>query len=108
MYGGALNGRYLDQQIAFNGLSTVEQADRYFGTFGLKLRQRIGGHHYVTGAASYGVSADELNALLRRRQLVGASLTYGYDSFFGPLEATLNYFNPGHSVSLYINLGLPF
>ena len=108
VYGSALNGRYLDQQIAFNGLSTVEQADRYFGTFGLKLRQRIGGHHYVTGAASYGVSADELNALLRRRQLVGVSLTYGYDSFFGPLEATLNYFNPGHSVSLYINLGLPF
>ena len=108
VYGGALNGRYLDQQIAFNGLSTVEQADRYFGTFGLKLRQRIGGHHYVTGAASYGVSADELNALLRRRQLVGVSLTYGYDSFFGPLEATLNYFTPGHSVSLYINLGLPF
>ena len=42
------------------------------------------------------------------RQLVGVSLTYGYDSFFGPLEATLNYFTPGHSVSLYINLGLPF
>ncbi len=108
VFGGCMDGRYLDQQIAFAGISTVEQAERYFATVGVKLRQRIGGRHYVTLAGNYGVSSDELADIMRQRQFAGGGLTYGYDSFFGPLEATLNYFNKASRPSLYINLGIHF
>ncbi len=103
-----MDGRYLDQQIAFAGISTVEQAERYFATVGVKLRQRIGGRHYVTLAGNYGVSSEELADIMRQRQFAGGGLTYGYDSFFGPLEATFNYFNKASRPSLYINLGIHF
>ena len=107
-FGYPTGGRYLGQQLAFSGLYATELAERYFGTIRLKLQQRIGRRHYVSVAGSYGMSSNELIKIFNSRQLAGVGLTYGYDSFIGPLEASLGYFNKSNKVALYINLGIPF
>ena len=107
-FGYPTGGRYLDQQQAFCGLYATELAERYFGTIRLRLQQRIGRRHYVSVAGSYGMSSNELIKIFNSRQLAGIGLTYGYDSFIGPLEASLGYFNKSNKVALYINLGIPF
>ncbi len=40
--------------------------------------------------------------------MFGCAITYGVDSMFGPLEATLNYTNHSDKVGFYINLGYKF
>ena len=90
-FGYPTGGRYLGQQQAFCGLYATELAERYFGV-----------------AGSYGMSSNELIKIFNSRQLAGIGLTYGYDSFIGPLEASLGYFNKSNKVALYINLGIPF
>ena len=38
----------------------------------------------------------------------GGSVGYGYDSLFGPLEASLGYSSRSHKVGFYVNLGYVF
>ena len=71
VFGYPTHGRYLDQQIAFNGLNNVELAERYFGVIRLKFQQRIGRRHYVSIAGNYGMSSNELIKIFNSRQLAG-------------------------------------
>ena len=46
--------------------------------------------------------------IFNENNMFGCAITYGMDSMFGPLEATLNYTNHSDKVGLYINLGYKF
>ena len=106
--GGDILERYLPYQLPFMGTSNVELMNNALIIGGVKFRQRMGSIHYLTFGANYALSSHKLKGLLDEMNMFGCSITYGMDSMFGPLEATLNYTNHSEKVGLYINLGYKF
>ena len=106
--GGDILGRYLPYQLPFMGTSNVELMDNALIIGGAKFRQRMGSIHYLTFGINYALSSHKLKGLLDEMNMFGCSITYGMDSMFGPLEASLNYTNHSEKVGLYINLGYKF
>ena len=106
--GGDTGEQYLTDQLPFIGTNDVELMDNSLLIGGLKLRQRIGGIHYLTLAGNYARSSHKIKNILREESMFGCAITYGMDSMFGPLEASLNYTNHSDNVGFYINLGYKF
>ena len=55
----------------------------------LKLRQRIGSKNYVTFTGNVAFRNDNFFDIWGAKPVWGGSVGYGYDSLFGPLEASL-------------------
>lgn len=106
--GGDVFGRYITQQLPFAGVNNIELTERSIIVSGLKLRQRIGGKHYVTLTGNFALCDDNFFKLLKGKAIYGFSLGYGMDSLFGPLEASLGYSNVSDDVGFYVNLGFSF
>ena len=71
------------------------------------FRQRMGTNHYVTLTGNTGVQHDEWRHLFDR-MMWGGGVSYGYDTFLGPLEITFNYSNITHKLGTYISFGYEF
>ena len=106
--GGDIMHQYLPDQLPFIGSTHIELMDNSLLIGALKLRQRIGNIHYLSLIGNYALSSTEIRNLLNERSMFGCGISYGIDSMFGPLEATLNYMNHANRVNLYINLGYKF
>lgn len=106
--GGDMIEKYLPYQLPFIGTSHVEMMNNSLVIGGIKLRQRMGNIHYLTLGANYALSSRKLKGLFDEESMFGCAITYGMDSVFGPLEASLNYTNHSDKVGLYINLGYKF
>lgn len=106
--GGDIMEKYLPNQLPFYGTNQVELMGNSLLIGGVKLRQRMAGIHYLTLAGNYALSSYKLKGIFQERTMFGCALTYGIDSMFGPLEATLNYSNKSKNVEFYINLGYKF
>ena len=100
--------RYLPYQLPFAGTTHVELMDNTLLIGGIKFRQRFGKIHYLTLTGNYARSSHKIKNILKERSMLGCAVTYGMDSMFGPLEATLNYTNASDDVGFYLNLGYKF
>lgn len=106
--GGDIPGRFMPQQLPFEGINNIEFTRNALVVGSLKFRQRMGSVHYLKLTANYALSANKLRYLLEEDTLFGCGLGYGLDSMFGPIEATFNYTNRSNKVTMYINLGFKF
>lgn len=106
--GGDILEQYLPYQLPFAGTMNVQLMNHSLIIGGLKFRQRMGSIHYLTLSGSYALTSRKLSGLLNEQNMFGCAITYGVDSMFGPLEATLNYTNHSDKVGFYINLGYKF
>lgn len=106
--GGNYFGRFVAQQMPFAGINNMELTENSIVVTALKLRQRIGGKNYVSLIGNVAAADNNFFDILSGKWLYGFSLGYGYDSIFGPLEASLGYSNQGKKVGFYINLGFYF
>ena len=106
--GGGFREQYLNEQLSFVGTNNVQLMDNSLLIGGIKLRQRIGGIHYLSLTGNYALSSHKLKNILNEESMWGCAITYGMDSMFGPLEASLNYTNHSDDVGFYINLGYKF
>ena len=106
--GGDIMEKYLPDQLPFIGTNQVELMNNSLLIGGIKFRQRMGNIHYLTLAGNYAFSSHKLKNIFQERTMFGCAVTYGIDSMFGPLEATLNYTNHSNDVEFYINLGYKF
>jgi NTE family protein len=109
MVGGKFFGRYMPQQMPFDGIGHMETVPNIFLAAKMQARQRIGRRHYVSGSFNYGVGADQLFLLAPEgRNYLGASLDYGYELRGFPLQASLRWSNITHSVGLHFQAGYVF
>ncbi len=110
MVGGKFFGRYVPQQMPFDGIGYVETTQDVFVAARLQGRYRVGRRHYVTGSFNYGLSGDEFFELATPsgREYFGASLDYGYEMRGFPLGATLGWSNITRNVGLYLHAGYMF
>jgi NTE family protein len=108
MIGGKSFGRYLPQQMPFNGIGFMEDAPHSFVGAKIKGQQRIGGRHYVMASFNYGIAENRFFHLLEGNHYFGASIDYGYDSRLGPFLASVGWSNITRSLNLYLQLGYTF
>lgn len=106
--GGDVIEKYIPYQLPFMGTPNVQLMENSLLIGGIKFRQRMGSMHYLTFGMNYALSSHKLDGIFDEMNLFGCSLSYGMDTVFGPVEATLNYTNHSDKVGLYINLGCKF
>ncbi|NDV58273.1 patatin-like phospholipase family protein [Bacteroides sp. 519] len=106
--GGDTPGRYVPQQIPFIGINYMEIVDNSLFVVNLRLRQRMFKKHYAIANFNYGLTNNKVGDVFNGRKLAGGSIGYGYDSLFGPLEASLNFSNSTKNVEFYLNIGYRF
>lgn len=106
--GGESFAHYLPQQMPFAGISDVEYINNAFYACQLSLQQRMGDNNYVTAAVVVGQSEDKLKDIFDTHLMRGYRFSYSYDSFFGPLGASIGYSSRTESPYFYISLGYDF
>jgi NTE family protein len=94
--------------LPFIGTTQVQLMKNNLLIGGIKFRQRIGHNHYLTLAGNYALSSHKIKNILTEDNMLGCAITYGMNSMFGPLEATINYINKADNVGFYLNLGYKF
>lgn len=108
LIGGTQAGHYMDQQMPFPGVGYVEPVEKVFVATGVKLQQRIVDNNYVIARFALGLDSGKPGSLFDDSLDYGFSAAWYYDSFFGPVGATLGYSNITESLNLYVNLGYVF
>jgi NTE family protein len=106
--GGTVAGRYVAQQIPFDGVQNLEPVNRSVVIARLRLRYRLGMKHYLSLAGNYLKQDDNFFDLLGGRAMTGESLSYSYDSIIGPVEIILNYSDWTRKMGFYFNIGYYF
>lgn len=106
--GGEYDARYLPHQLAFTGVGRMEVVDKALLTGGLKLRYRIKGRHYAFLNGDVGSTASDYYRLFNGKFLYGIGVSYGFDSRFGPLSASVGYSNQTKEGYCFVNLGYYF
>lgn len=106
--GGETQGHYLDHQLPFAGINQVEFLDNAFLSLRLQLRQRISGRHYILLTGNYGIHEDSFFNILKGHHIWGGSLSYAYNSIFGPMNASFSLSNRTQELQFFLNLGYYF
>ena len=106
--GGNYLGRFVPQQMPFAGINHMEIMQNATAIAAIKLRQRIGGNNYVSLTGNIVLSDHDITGIFQNQCKFGVNLGYGYNSIFGPLEATFGYLNQTKKAAFYVNLGYYF
>ncbi len=109
--GGALAGRYLEQQIPFIGINNVVAMDKLMAVVRADLRYKLAQNHYVTLTANYAAgveSLDHVQDLDMYTTVAGYGLEYAYNTITGPLKVNLHWSSHTHRPGLYFSFGLDF
>ena len=106
--GGNYFGRFVPQQMPFAGINRMELMQNSVLIGAVKLRQRLGSNNYVSVTGNVVLSDNDFVGMFKNKCKFGVDVGYAYNSFFGPLEATLGYSNQSKKASFYVNLGYYF
>lgn len=105
--GGNTAQRFLPQQMPFVGIDYMQITGAKTFIGGVKLRQRMGSNQYLTLTGNFGLQSEGWEEIFDSN-MWGGGITYGYDTFLGPLEATFSYSNITKELGLYVSLGYNF
>lgn len=108
MIGGEWFGHKLAWQMPFAGVNYLEHVDPYFVATQLQAQQRLGKSNYVLLRVAAAQQAEDIEDMLDRSTLLGSSLSYYYNTMFGPIGASVGYSNKTKEPYFYINLGYVF
>lgn len=108
MMGGEWYGHYLDQQMPFAGVGNVELAWNKLVAAQLQAQYKLTTNNIVLLRFAAGQDAQRMEDLLKHKTMLGGSLSYYYNSMFGPVGGSVGYNNLTKSFYYYINLGFIF
>lgn len=106
--GGLTFGRYTEQQMPFMGIGYMEMTEQVTVVSALKLQQRIGTNQYVSLTGNFALNSDKLKNIFQKDNFFGCGLTYGYDSFIGPLEGSVFWSDRTNKVGFFVSFGYNF
>ena len=106
--GGDWFGHYVEQQMPFAGIGNMEYMEHQFVAAQLQAQQRMGASHYVLIRLATAQQAYQPDRLLDGRPLLGAQVSYYYDTLFGPTGGSVGYSNHTKRMYFYLNLGFEF
>ena len=108
MIGGEWFGHRLAWQMPFAGVNYLEHVDPFLVATQLQFQQRMGKNNYVLLRTAAAQQAEKFEDLLDHSTLLGTSLSYYYNTMFGPLGASIGYSNKTREPYFYVNLGFVF
>ena len=109
--GGAIPGRYLDQQMIFAGINYATAMSNFLAIARTDFRFKLFKNNYLTAMLNYAVSVSDLSDfgdVDKTYGVVGAGLKYSYDSIIGPVELDLHWASRHYKTGMYLNIGLYF
>ena len=109
--GGAIPGRYLDQQMTFAGINYATAMSNFLAIARTDFRFKLFKNNYLTAMLNYAVSVSDLSDfgdVDKTYGVVGAGLEYSYDSIIGPVELDLHWASRHYKTGMYLNIGLYF
>ena len=110
--GGAIRGRYLDQQIPFLGINnTYLVSYDHLAVASLDFRIKMAEDFFITATGSVMRDSDNFIGLVDPRQgelHFGTAIQIGYNSIFGPLKANVHWSDISRSFGAYLSLGFDF
>ena len=108
LIGGEWFGHRIAQQLPFAGVGYLEYADPFFVAIQLQAQQRVGANGYLLLRGAAAQQAEKMRHLLDSSTLIGSSLSYYYNTVFGPVGGSVGYSNKTKEPYFYINLGYVF
>ena len=106
--GGALPGRYVDQQMPFIGITNLMAMKNILTIYRTDFRFRLAKNHYLTGMLNYARDCDRFVDYAKGLGYFGAGVEYAYDTIFGPISADVHWSNLTKKVGVYISVGYNF
>ena len=111
LMGGAIAGRYLDQQIPFMGINYAAAMANFLAVARSDFRFKLFKNNYLTASCNYAVTVADLKDFGNMNEaygVFGAGLKYSYNSIIGPVELDLHWASRRSKLGMYLNIGLYF
>lgn len=106
--GGIFEGRYVEQQIPFVGITHSQIFDNSVLALGVDLRARFWKRHYLTAKLNYAIQDNYfLDMFYFENQLWGYGLEYSYQTPVGPLTVLFSGTSRNFA-GIYISFGKNF
>ena len=99
--GGECYDRYISGQQAFYGIHNTEILEKMALGYRVDIRFRLFDRHYI-------LHDDKVKDLFKGKDFWGAGLKYSYNSFLGPISATIDYSSRTKEVGFYASAGFYF
>lgn len=108
--GGAVAGRYLEQQMPFCGFNTGYSAKNNLTSAQIELNVSPLKNLYVSALGGYMIQGERIQHEITdfKDAHYGVALQLGYNTIAGPVKALLNWSDLTHSLGYYISLGFDF
>ncbi len=106
--GGEYFDHYLDGQIPFAGVGYAEVAWKHIFAAQMQLQYHPTTNNYIQLRMAAAQDAPKLEDVFEHKTRLGASLSYYYNTMFGPLGGTIGYSNITKKFYYFINLGFFF
>lgn len=106
--GGHLEGKYLEQQLPFVGLSHFELFRNALVSCDVKFRYHFLTRHYATLLGAVLAEQRDVRHLKKAHYAYGIGLHYGYETKFGPVQAALSYSGECRKPTFYMSVGFDF
>lgn len=111
LMGGAIAGRYLDQQIPFMGINYAAAMANFLAVARSDFRFKLFKNNYLTASCNYAVTVADLKDFGDMNEaygVFGAGLKYSYNSIIGPVELDFHWASSRSKLGMYLNIGLYF
>ncbi|MCD4697651.1 MAG: patatin-like phospholipase family protein, partial [Bacteroidales bacterium] len=107
--GGQVEKHYSENYIPFTGLNLVEEFGLYTLVGRMGLQYNFARKQYITLKWDVGNVADRFEDLFVEKTIIsGYGITYGYESFIGPVELTFMGANKSSNLKVFVNIGFWF
>lgn len=106
--GGECYDRYLSGQQAFYGIHNTELVENKALGCRIDCRIKLAERHYLSCIGNYMLHKEKLDGLFQGEDVWGAGIKYTYNSFLGPVSATIDYSDRAQKLSFYAHIGYYF
>jgi len=106
--GGEWFGHYVEHQLPFPGMGHFEIIDHKFVAAQLQGQYHLTSSHILRLRLAAAQQGEVYKDLFKTRMLFGTSLSYYYDTMFGPVGTTIGYSTKSKDFYIFFNLGFEF
>ncbi|MBR6979477.1 MAG: hypothetical protein IKH88_06550 [Prevotella sp.] len=106
--GGEWMGHYFEQQLPFAGVGYAElQWDKFFAAQ-LQAQYSLTTNNILQFRFAVAKDGDKYRDVMKGETMLGSSMSYSYNSPYGPIGLSLGYSNVTDKIYFFFNLGFVF
>ena len=106
--GGEWFGHYIEYQSPFPGVRHIENIESKFFAAQIQAQLNFTANNIMLFRFAVAQQADEFDHLFKSHLLFGTTLSYYYNTMFGPIGAVVGYSNKSKEPYMFVNFGFVF